>query len=369
MRRRSFVSSHPFSLAIVDPADENLLLAIMRRFSFAIGLTLGVLANSHAQTQPDKAQASPVVDLSQYPATTLSNHLMSVRLYLPDPKNGYYRGTRFDWSGLISRVDYKGHTFFCEFKPQQHDPLNHDDICGTAEEFGMTILPPGYEQAHAGESFMKIGIGVLQRGDEPSYDFWRPYALKKPGPWQVTPFKNALEFRQAVECPGGWSYSYAKTLRLAGDAPVLTISRRLKNTGSRTIETDHYGHNFLRIDYAAAGPDYTLEFPFAPHFGEKAEMQGSVQINGKTLVFSKEIWDKAVWTPFEGFSRPEDNSIRILNHRTGASLTITTDRPLIRLVLYGSGGVVCPEPFVKLLVAPGQVQEWTTTYTFSVGER
>jgi hypothetical protein len=287
-------------------------------------------------------------------------------LYLPDADRGYYRGTRFDWSGLVSRVEYKGHTFFCEFKTV-HDPLNHDDICGTAEEFGMTVPPPGYEQTHQGELFMKIGIGILKRGDESSFQFWKRYELVKPGLWQINRSRDAIEFTQTLEGPGGWGYSYTKTLRLAANTPVLTISRRLRNTGTRVIETDHYGHNFLRIDDAPAGPDYALEFPFTPRFGDKAETQGAVEIHSKSLVFTKEVWEQAVWTPLDGFSHPPDNQIEAVNHHSGASVTITTDRPLIRLVLYSSGGVVCPEPFVKLSIPPGEAQEWTTTYTFSTG--
>lgn len=314
------------------------------------------------------AQAAAVVDLSGYPATTLSNKFLNVRLYLPDAEEGYYRGTRFDWSGLISRIEYEGHTFFCEFK-HEHDPLNHDDICGTAEEFGMTMPPPGYVQAGPGEPFMKIGIGALQRGADTRYEFFRRYPIKNIGRWQVKRSSDAIEFYQALEGPSGWSYAYTKVIRLVADAPVLKIARRLKNTGNRPIDSDHYGHNFLRIDNAPAGPDYSLDFRFLPRFGEKAEPNGAVDLKGKSLVFNKEVWEKGVWTPLEGFSVPEDNCLRVVNHHSGAAVTINTDKALTRLVLYSSGGVVCPEPFVKVFVPPAQQQEWTTTYTFSVGER
>src|SRR6516162_2458988 len=81
------------------------------------------------------AGASPATT-TDYAATTLQSSRLKVILYLPDAQKGYYRGTRFDWSGLISKVEFGRHSFFCEFK-QEHDPLNHDDICGTAEEFGI----------------------------------------------------------------------------------------------------------------------------------------------------------------------------------------------------------------------------------------
>lgn len=48
---------------------------------------------------------------SDYPKAEISNGLITARIYLPDGKNGYYRSTRFDWSGAIYSLQYKGHEF------------------------------------------------------------------------------------------------------------------------------------------------------------------------------------------------------------------------------------------------------------------
>ena len=42
----------------------------------------------------------------------ISNGVLRVGLYPPNVQNGYYRGTRFDWSGLIHRLQYKGHEYY-----------------------------------------------------------------------------------------------------------------------------------------------------------------------------------------------------------------------------------------------------------------
>ncbi len=47
-----------------------------------------------------------------FPRADISNGLIQARLYLPDSKQGYYRGTRFDWSGVIASLRYKGHQYF-----------------------------------------------------------------------------------------------------------------------------------------------------------------------------------------------------------------------------------------------------------------
>ena len=61
------------------------------------GLILIVVAAAWAATAPE---------------STISNKLMRVRIYLPDPVNGFYKGARFDWAGIINSVEFSGHTFY-----------------------------------------------------------------------------------------------------------------------------------------------------------------------------------------------------------------------------------------------------------------
>jgi hypothetical protein len=334
----------------------------MRRIILFLVFLFGPELSWCAQTVPGANATTE----GKYEEVTLKNSWLKVRLYLPDSNKGYYRGTRFDWSGLISRVEFGNHTFFCEFK-QEHDPLNHDDICGTAEEFGIESAP-SYAQAGPGEPFIKIGIGVLERADKAEYQFWRRYKIQMPGEWRITRGADRIAFEQKLTGLKGWAYDFTKIIQLAADAPALKITRRLTNTGTETIDTDHYGHNFLRIDNVAEGTNYTLQFPFEPRFGTDSKTQGCLEIKGRSLVFTNNLApDKAIWVRLEGFQKQEDHEIKVVNHLTGATMTITGDQPLSKLVLYSSGSVLCPEPFVKLKIPPGQTREWSTTYRFAAG--
>src|SRR6478735_6037643 len=69
------------------------------------------------------------------PRHTLAGDGIKLTIDLPDPAAGFYRGTRFDWSGIVATAEVGGHTVFGYWKPT-HDPGNHDDVPGTAEEFG-----------------------------------------------------------------------------------------------------------------------------------------------------------------------------------------------------------------------------------------
>ena len=326
-------------------------------------LAFGVVFSALAGQNSDRPTASDASWTKEYRQTSLHSPQLKVTLYEPDAQHGYYRGTRFDWSGLISRVDYSGHTFFSQFK-QEHDPLNHDDICGTAEEFGIESAP-SYATAKPGEPFIKIGIGVLEKPDDSPYEFWKRYTIRTPGLWHETHSARKIKYRQKLQGPNGWSYDYTKIIELAPNAPELKIIRRLKNTGSQDIQTDQYCHNFLRIDDTPAGTNYTLEFRFAPTFGKDSQTQGCMEIQNRSLLFTKNPPpEKGIWLRLEGFSQREDNSIRIVNHSTGAAMTMTTDQPLSKFVFYSSGGVLSPEAFVKVSIPPGHTQEWTTTYRF-----
>jgi len=100
-----------------------------------------------------------------FPQVAISNGQIRARLYLPDPQQGYYRGTRFDWAGVIASLEYQGHNYFGPWF-ELPDPLIHDSICGPVEEFRNQDTALGYDQARPGENFIKIGVGALRKPEE-----------------------------------------------------------------------------------------------------------------------------------------------------------------------------------------------------------
>src|SRR5689334_11954506 len=96
------------------------------------------------------------------PTADISNGEVRARLYLPDPDIGYYRATRFDWSGVIASLDYKGHSYFGQWF-EKYDPKIHDAIMGPVEEFTSEQPGFGYNEAKAGGSFLRIGVGAVKK--------------------------------------------------------------------------------------------------------------------------------------------------------------------------------------------------------------
>jgi hypothetical protein len=53
---------------------------------------------------------SPASALDDMPSRTISNGIVSAKVYLPVPF-GFYRSTRFDHAGMITHVTYKGQDY------------------------------------------------------------------------------------------------------------------------------------------------------------------------------------------------------------------------------------------------------------------
>jgi hypothetical protein len=70
------------------------------------------LAGANVTSRSCREVESRAILISGFPEAELSNGQIRLRVYLPDAKAGFYRATRFDWSGMIGSLLYKGHEFY-----------------------------------------------------------------------------------------------------------------------------------------------------------------------------------------------------------------------------------------------------------------
>lgn len=321
---------------------------------------------------PGQAPAAPP------PHAELANRHIAMKLYLPDATNGFYRGTRFDWAGVIASLEYKGHNYFGPWFTRS-DPAVRDFVydgpdiiaspgsamTGPAEEFtGGAVL--GFAEAAAGGTFIKIGVGVLRKPDDASYSPFRNYPMVDPGKWTVRRSSDAIVFTHQLSDPSsGHGYVYEKTVRLIHGAPAMALEHVLKNTGRRTIEGSVYNHNFLVLDRQPTGPDFSITVPFKITTTRPPD-PALAEIRGHQVVFRKRLENQdRVMFPLEGYGAgAKDYDIRIENSRTRAGMRITADRPMTRLVLWSIRSVLSMEPFIGVSVEPGSQFTWKMTYSF-----
>ncbi len=303
---------------------------------------------------------SPCSIAVEYPQTTLTNGAMEMLVYLPDAETGYYRGSRFEWSGLIQQIKYAGHTYFGDWK-SAHNPTHHDDVNGTASEFGM-FSPLGYDDARARQNFVKIGIGELRRINNDNYKFHQNYPVVNAFDWTVNSDTGSIEFIQESPDFKGWKYRFTKRIQLADDsAPKFSIDHKLENLGENPIDTDYYCHNFTIIDGTPIGPAYELTFPFELQFPQS--LKGYAKAQGATVEFLKQLSGTSIYAEFEGYDVvPANNAVTIANNETKAAIKIDGDYGAYEFHYWSTTLATCPEPFLKIDLEPGQSIEWTDNY-------
>ncbi|MFN8006886.1 MAG: hypothetical protein U0V70_07675 [Terriglobia bacterium] len=298
-----------------------------------------------------------------YPQAQISNSVIQMKVYLPDAHEGFYRGTRVDWSGVVASLAWSGHNYFGNWF-EKHDPTVHDSICGPVEEFLTGKAALGYLEAKVGEPFVKIGVGALRKREEENYSSFATYEILNSGQWSTKSGSNWIEFVQKLPVTNGYAYVYRKKIWLEKGKPILVQEHSLKNTGRKVIESSVYDHNFFMMDGQPSGPDFVLRFPFDLRATE--DLKGLAKIQGKELTYLAALQSgQYVYTHLEGYgTNPADDDIRIENRKTGAGVRIKGNRPLSKLAFWSNPKLVCPEPFIDLRLESGKQATWRITYEF-----
>ena len=308
--------------------------------------------------------AAGIVQGSEFPEAEISNGSIQARLLLPDAERGYYRGTRFDWSGAIASLKYKGHEYFGQWF-EKYDSKTHDAIMGPVEEFRTNDAGLGYAEAKTGDTFIRIGVGVVRKPEEAQYRPFNTYEIVNNGKWTVHKAADHVEFTHRLQDASGYAYVYRKVVRLTKDKPQLVLEHSLKNTGKRPIDTAVYDHNFFVIDGMPTGPDFTVKFPFELQ-GVASDGKDVAELRQQEVVYKRDLEKgESVYTELGGFGPTAgDYDIRIENRKAGAGVHITGDKPLAKVVYWSIRTTLCPEPYIHMNIPPGREEKWKITYDF-----
>ncbi|HUX27588.1 MAG TPA: hypothetical protein VMV39_02325 [Terracidiphilus sp.] len=343
---------------------HSLALAIVGAFLSVLPAGATSFAQDIAAT-PNPSSGCSANEPTSYPKVAISNGAVSAVLYPPDAKRGYYRGARFDWSGVVGCLSYKGHTYFGVWF-SDYDPMKHDAITGPVEEFrsgdGDSALK--YDEAKPGEPFVKIGVGVLRRIDDAPFKFSLPYPLIDGGRWTVHSRPNSVLFEQDLKSPIGIAYVYKKTVSLDKSRPILILHHELKNTGTETIDTQVYDHDFFMLDSAPTGPDMVVRFPFDPKADK--DLGSGARIDGRQIIYNRELKTgetaSGLITGYSGDASSYDFVVE--NRRTGVGVEQTGDQPISRINFWSIRTTICPEAYLHFKIAPGETARWTIRYRF-----
>ena len=354
---------------------------------------------------------------------TFKLELGSTRLVVADPRAAapYYRGTRFDRTGIILSLEAGGHRFVQPWQ-RHYDPFSHDAVSGPAEEF-LPLFPDA--------GIVKIGVGLLRDDGEP-YDRFKLYDILDPGrmtvmleqPGQgrsadavgeafperdISGFRNSAAdgpcskavFRHTL--PG--CHDYEKTVEIPAEGR-LCLTHTLRNDGSAPLDTYVYCHNFFILDGAPTGRATRFEFPFRP-VGDWRAPYDSVRLTDRGIAFDRDL--APTETVFMGNLRPASDEtdaplsfllpnkavgstnpaqndlpaaipgssmhtdkeagyrFTLRNLDNGLRIEAACDRPMEYAVFWSNSDVSCLEPYLPIHLDPGQTARWALDYHFLSG--
>ena len=349
------------------------------------------------------------------------------RLLMAEPRvaEPYYRGTRFDRTGIILSLESGGHRYVQPWQ-RHYDPFSHDAVSGPAEEF-LPVFPDA--------GILKIGVGLLKDDGEP-YDRFKLYEVLDPGQMTIILGKNtetgatgpvsgvtqpqrsedgrsrtrslsagpepsdtgpsAITFRHFLD---GY-YDYEKLVEIPAEGR-LRLSHKLTNHSTLPFDTYVYCHNFFILDGAPTGRATRFTFPFRP-VGDWRAPYDSVRLSDRGIVFDRDL--RPDETVFMGNLRPAITNetqvslplpepvgvsakmprnaatpatpcrgndgmgagyrFSLLNLENKLCVEAACDRAMDHAVFWSNSDVSCLEPYVPLHLAPGQTARWTLDYRF-----
>lgn len=286
----------------------------------------------------------------------LKNKQLEVHIDLP---NENYQSSRFDWTGKITQVLFRGISMT---ELETHSPsAGHHYGQGLYNEFGMDSLP-GFEETEIGGWCHKIGVGLVRKEAE-SYQFHKAYEIR-PASFEVQPRPNSIQISCQASVENGYGYILEKEIVLLESG--FEIRYRFTNSGTKPIRTTEYVHNFLSIDSDRIGVNDSISFPFpmAPEgFGEAINSEQALSIENQGFSFNHSPDQQFFFSNLSGGeSVPAQWGFFNTKHNIGISETASfTTR---KINLWGWQRVISPELFVEINVEPGKKKSWWRRYHF-----
>jgi hypothetical protein len=287
-------------------------------------------------------------------AHILKNKNLEIHIDLP-LKN--YNLSRFDWTGKITAVKYKGIDVSTVERIDDVDDNNYGK--GFYNEFGIET-PIGFEEIKEGEWFPKIGVGALKKEGE-EYSFSKTYEIA-PADFKLVTDKNKLIIECKSQYVNGYSYVLKKEIELMGNSFV--IKYHLSNKGDKIISTNEYCHNFLAINKELIGSQYILKFPFdiIPElFGATVNPEGMVVIGQNEITFKNTPNEQFFFSNLSG-GESDTASWELINTKSKIGISETGSFTTNKVNLWGWKHVISPELFYEVKLKPGEKTEWSRTY-------
>jgi len=271
-----------------------------------------------------------------------------------------YQGSRFDRAGFIRQVRLHEHNHtFCTAEHVTPNLVTGGG--GLCNEFGI-LSPIGYDEAAVGESFTKIGVGLLVKKDQSEYSFQTAYAVD-PFDIKIQALDTSVQYSVEPKACNGYAVRLVK--RISIREAELTIDYCLSNEGDKAIRTEEYVHNFIGINQKPIGPDYELSFNFPLEVtGLESEYTPNVLKFAANTIRWSEKPKREFYCQIAGFDPNVVTEWDLVHLPTGIGVREISNFHVTRMAVWGAAHVVSPEVFIQVEVQPGESRQWTRRYEF-----
>ena len=277
--------------------------------------------------------------------------------YIAEPGKRYAR-TRFDWTGFIPQIYFKGHTFCTPEGDDWH--TNDTGGEGLCNEFKASNIDMGFDNNN--NFFLKPGVGLLERTDDKPYHFAVDYRIKKPFPCTMQVGDDHIDFKlDAIELDG-LAYETNKHIGIIND--MLIITTTIANIGEKPLHFREYNHNFLSINGLGANPNVNLSLP--KKYRNSVETEGLVTNEG-SITFTDKI-KSSFMIYCEDVDPYRPMRWKLYDERANISVQEFGDFNVTDFFAWGGPHVISPEVYGDFPVKPGMSRSWTRLWKFSIDE-
>lgn len=279
-----------------------------------------------------------------------------IQLFLHEPLDGFYKGTRFDRAGVFGSILFGGIELAGDWYPH-YDPFMHDAVKGPAEEFSPVFPTISGHDPLSRELFLKPGVGILLK-DTTIYDRFRLFEVIDGGVWETFQEQDRVLFRHIIK----GIYEYEKEIALVSE-DSFEIRHHLSSEVA--LEGEVYNHNFFTMGKMRVGPSREMDFPFCP-VGEWRKEYESVGFTHSGIRFTRELdEDETVYAGNIHAAMSKGMPYQMELHEFPLSVSIRGNVPVTRTVMWSSHRVACLEPYNDFRSLPGKPCSWTIRYSFS----
>ena len=261
------------------------------------------------------------------------------------PENHRYKRTRFNHSGFISEVWYKGEKY-THYERSLNTGFVTTEGSGLCSQYEYNLIPEN------GEEFIRIGVGVMTKSQkDESYK-----ALN----YELEISENKVIIKAFTPLVGGFAYNEIREIYIENNE--LTEKITLINVGNKDIVTEEYCHNFISLPNEDISPNLILKVPVIknPHNTVDGDFYYDEFLNAFTF---KDYPNVPYYVKFPEVTKSETAWI-LKSKINNKSISEKIDFTPSRVAIWGYYYTVCCEIFKGIHLKPSESEVWSRRYSF-----